>query len=29
MTVEFLQLLFLIIIANGAPILIRMPLNDN
>lgn len=29
MIAEFLQLLLLIIIANGAPILIRMALNDN
>lgn len=29
MTVEFLQLLSLIIIANGAPILMRLLLNDN
>lgn len=29
MIAEFLQLLLLIIIANGAPILIRMVLNDN
>ncbi len=29
MTVEFLQLLLLIIIANGAPILIRVLLNDS
>lgn len=29
MTVEFLQLLLLIIIANGAPILIRVLLNDD
>ena len=28
MTIEFLQLLLLIIIANGAPILIRLLLND-
>lgn len=28
MTIEFLQLLLLIIIANGAPILIRVVLND-
>lgn len=29
MTIELLQLLFLIIIANGAPILIRVALNDS
>ncbi len=29
MIAEFIQLLLLIIIANGAPILIRMALNDN
>lgn len=28
MTIELLQLLFLIIIANGAPILVRVALND-